>query len=550
MVEVNAAKLDRMVEETHAQLLSTGLYQRSGFICRPSFIKGLDRDGKETQSPGILNVTADQLHLHAIQNIEYFQWGEIEGKDGETKRVPIPVACPKGIATKLLGLGDQLKFRVLNAVVTTPVLFNNGRVLQTPGYDAKSGLFYNPIGVVFPPIPDAPTREDALAAEKEIKELLKEYPWRHENEGETKERNVSLSVALAYLLTVVNRAAYRAVPIFGFNGNVPRVGKGKLVSAGSVIATGERAAVIPASLSAEEFEKRLCTCFITGQPLIVLDNLSEPLYSDTLASGVTEDYYKIRKFGTNDVQFKIPNTFTIAATGNKLAIVRDLAPRTLMAGIVVLEENPEAVYHSFDPVRLAEQRRGELVVAVLTILKAHILAGRPEVAPNGEEKKLTPFGSFEEWSAGVRAALVWLGEMDPVSSVASVKATDTEGAMLAELIELWDAAIGSEPVGTSRLIEEAKTFEFPENSKEHPLQDLLGRICQGPIDAGKLGGWLGYRVEVVIGGKYLTAKANKKTKRRIWTLVNGRKPQPEQKVEPSEPVVQGNLLPDEDGIPF
>jgi hypothetical protein len=212
-VEVNAAELDRMVAETHAHLLPTGLYQRSGLVSRPSFIKGLDRDGKQTRSPGILIVSADQIHLHAVEHIDYWKWKEVKGDSGKGKKqkTRVRAACPKEVATKLAGLGDRLRFPVLTAVVTAPVLFNDGRVLQTPGYDRKSGLFYNPLGIEFPPIPDAPTRKDALDALVQLKGLLTEYPWRvRADKGETNLRNVSLSVALAYLLTIARGLSRRA----------------------------------------------------------------------------------------------------------------------------------------------------------------------------------------------------------------------------------------------------------------------------------------------------------------------------------------------------
>jgi putative DNA primase/helicase len=336
------------------------------------------------------------------------------------------------------------------------------------------------------------------------------------------------------------------VPIFSFNGNVPRVGKGKLVSAGAVLATGQRAAVIPATINEEEFEKRLWTCFVTGQTLIALDNLSKPLYSDTLASGVAEDMYTIRQFGTLKENLKITNIFIVTATGNKLAIVKDLAPRTLMAEIVALVDDPESAEHSFDPVRRAEEFRGALVVAVLTILKAHILAGRPDVLPNGAGTKLKPFGSFEEWSAGPRAALVWLGEMDPVASVTDVKAADREAGLLAELIGLWDAAVGSRPVRLSELITVANGYQSPDTPGEHPLQEVLATICDGPITPGKLGPWIGYRKETVVGGKYLVAKVDGKSKVSRWTLVGGNQAAPELKLEP----VAETKSRDQDDIPF
>lgn len=51
--------------------------------------------------------------------------------------------------------------------------------------------------------------------------------------------------------------------------------------------------------------------------------------------------------------------------------------------------------------------------AALTVLRAHDIAGRP--CPSG----MSVLGSYEAWSAAVRAPLLWLDEADPALKHAS-----------------------------------------------------------------------------------------------------------------------------------
>lgn len=54
--------------------------------------------------------------------------------------------------------------RLLDAVVETPVLRADGTVLETPGYDAETGLYFKPPEIGFPPVPVEPTKDDAIRA--------------------------------------------------------------------------------------------------------------------------------------------------------------------------------------------------------------------------------------------------------------------------------------------------------------------------------------------------------------------------------------------------
>jgi putative DNA primase/helicase len=58
---------------------------------------------------------------------------------------------------------------------------------------------------------------------------------------------------------------------------------------------------------------------------------------------------------------------------------------------------------------MVRRDRGRYVAAALTIVRAYIVAGKPD--------RLRPLPSYEPWSDLVRSSLVWLGRSDPVATM-------------------------------------------------------------------------------------------------------------------------------------
>ena len=77
---------------------------------------------------------------------------------------------------------------------------------------------------------------------------------------------------------------------------------------------------------------------------------------------------------------------------------------------------PRAAHFKTDVVGETQDRRGELVVAALTVLRAWHVAD--------ERLNLPAFGGFEDWSYLIREALIWLDRTDPCETVAEVRESD------------------------------------------------------------------------------------------------------------------------------
>jgi putative DNA primase/helicase len=123
-----------------------------------------------------------------------------------------------------------------------------------------------------------------------------------------------------------------------------------------------------------------------------------------LCQVLTEETPSIRMLGFSRNVNVSPN-MTIFATGNNLRFVDDLADRSLLGTLDAKTEYPGQRKFGSDVIAETRAYRSELVVAVLTILRAWHLAYAAGERVTGIE----PFGGFEDWSHRVREPLIWRG---------------------------------------------------------------------------------------------------------------------------------------------
>jgi hypothetical protein len=314
--------------------------------------------GKDT-ALHLVTVTAPAMREKFDRSVLFLKWNERE-KDFA------PHDCTPEIAERYLARVGEWNLPVLLGVVTAPTIRADGSILQQPGYDAQTGLYFEPNGVEFETVPEYPTKAQALAALEELKELIVHYQF----EG------AGRSIALSAMITQLIRAALAAAPLHAYDGPLAGSGKTKLANVVSVIATGHKAAAITANSgqnAGEEFVKQLAGCLLAGDTAILLDNLSTPIEGDVLCQITTETKVRIRKFGKLDM-FTCPCIGFLQATGNQLQVIGDMQRRALVAVLVIEDERPELREFPFDPVELAMERRPQLVRAVLTIVRAAVLA--------------------------------------------------------------------------------------------------------------------------------------------------------------------------------
>ena len=192
--------------------------------------------------------------------------------DGE----PILIATdPTGLHAGLVkDRCDWPGIRVLERVTEAPCLRPDGTLLQTPGYDPDTGLFFLPHpGVTFPEIPEHPTIADARAAAKTLLDLVVDFPFARP-EGNEEEESPHTYAWLASLLTILCRSAIDGpCPLFLFTANTAGSGKTKLCDLSALIATGRKMPRSDYTDNNEEMAKVLFAIALGGFPVVFLDNV-------------------------------------------------------------------------------------------------------------------------------------------------------------------------------------------------------------------------------------------------------------------------------------
>jgi hypothetical protein len=349
-------------------------------------------------------------------------------------------------------------FPPLEGIVYSPTLRPDGSILDIPGYDRDTGLYLHLGETPFPSVPTRPTLDDARSALGQLQEVFQDFlfaaPEATPGEKYDPTKNPSFSATIAGVLTLVGRSAIQGnIPLLGVTATAPGSGKGKLVDAITLIATGRGVSKMGQTLDDNEELKRLLALALAGVSVCCIDNVIHPLGNQYLDMALTAGSITGRILGQT-ATVEAPWNAVMFATGNNLAYRGDMARRVVPISLDPKMEKPEERqdFRHPDLEAWVQQQRPRLVVAALTILRAYVVAGKPD-------QGLTPYGSFEAWSALVRNAVVWLGESDPCEGRKNL-AAQTDGAYerLAVLLAAWEACFPIKANGTfqARTLNQAK----------------------------------------------------------------------------------------------
>ena len=350
----------------------------------------------------------------------------------------VRVDFPGRIAAAYLSRFGSWRLPFLTGVISTPVLRHDGSVLHHAGYDTQTGLY---LTEDWPEINRHPSREDALEALRVLDQPFSEFPFVAEDER---------SVLRAAILAAIQRHGLPSCPLFGFTAPVQRTGKSLLAECVAIIATGRPAPAMAVAGDREEMRKAVLSVLPDGHAIVKLDNIEHPLASPDLARAITQPEYQDRLLGETKT-LRLPTNVLWTATGNNLTFRGDLAVRALVCRLDAQDERPEERhFKTADLKRYVAETRPRLVVAALTILHAYVMAGRPD-------QNLTPWGGFDEWSATVRAPLVWLGMADPCLTRQHVIEDDPDREHAAALLSAWSRCFGGKPVLVAQVVERAST---------------------------------------------------------------------------------------------
>jgi putative DNA primase/helicase len=204
-VRLVAGELHKTVEEVEQNLLlmDSGLYKHGPRVMRAVLDEIRTFDGKTGRTLRLSRVTAPHLTERIAAAVYFEKWDKREKGPDDKRGKWVKCNCPPNIADVYLARDGDWKLRAIQAVVAIPTFRPDGSLIDKPGYDVGTGLLYDPMGVEFPPIPDKPTKAQALAALAVLKEPLAKFEFT---------TAASKSVVIAGMMTAAIRRSVDTAP--------------------------------------------------------------------------------------------------------------------------------------------------------------------------------------------------------------------------------------------------------------------------------------------------------------------------------------------------
>jgi len=431
-----------------------GIFQRAGQLVRiiTEAIKPKIKNDIKRPEDALVITSVDAIHLAEVLS-KVAKWEKYDQRLNDWK----PKDCPDKVAKTLLARREW-DLPVLAGIIQAPTLRPDGSILEIPGYDKETGLYFNPGQTQFQSIKSKPTKDDAWIGLQSLLYLIKEFPFENEE---------SRSVEISGILTAIIRRSIPTAPLHGFTAPKMANGKSLLTDVIGQIANGKDNAVLSQAESETEEKKRLLAVLAEGDLIVCYDNVEKPFGSPALCSVLSQTEYKDRILGSTK-NISVPTNALFLATGNNLTFVGDITTRTILCTLNAQCERPEERKFELDLRSYIPNHRSELVHAALTILRAYIVAGRPK-------QPITPFGRFEEWSDLVRSAIVWIGMEDPCKTRKEIENTDPVRLAIKTLFSAWFAVFDNTPIKVKTIIDN--------NSEE--LKEALSAFLQDSNSSNK-----------------------------------------------------------------
>ncbi len=348
----------------------------------------------------------DAGRLHATVTFEY------EVRRGDSSREHERAIFPKQIAMLVGDVADMApNLRPLRGVTHTPLLRRDGTVLDTEGYDEQTRRLYLPppgMGVV--PVPQLPSRVEVNDAVDLIMSMIQDFPF-----NTVHDRANYVALLLTPLLRELIPPPYKMGLI-----NAHQRGSGKSLLAWILrtLHGGVLRGDVPES--GAEFRKQITSVLITTTaPVVQFDNVRK-IAATQLDALLTSDEWTDRVLGASkDVTAR--NDRLWVATGNNILLGGDLMRRVLWTSIDPKSPRPEERTDFAIPnlKGWVSARRGQLLSALLTLIRAWVASGSPIEEAVGED-------DYSRWIEACRAILLEAGVEGVVGHRETVRQVESE----------------------------------------------------------------------------------------------------------------------------
>lgn len=335
-----------------------------------------------------------------------------------------PTTFPAEAANLVVAAVEKApNLRLLDGVTHTPMLRRDGTVLSEEGYDTASRRLYLPErDMTVERVPDEPSLAEVDDARDLISFMLAEFDFVTDHD-----RANYLALLFTPLMRVMVPPPY---PLGLIHAHQRGSGKGYLAT---ILRTLHGGALRALPESDAEMRKQITTILsVTTAPVVQFDNVTR-LSSSVLDLLLTSPTWDDRVLGLN-VNFSGQNDRLWVATGNNVAIGGDLLRRVRWINIDPNTPNPEqrTGFAIPDLPGWVQEKRGELLVALLTLLRAWVVAGKPLGPEVGSD-------SFTRWTRAMQGVLGVAGWPGTVGHVETVRqdSNDEEAEWGAFLAAVW-----------------------------------------------------------------------------------------------------------------
>jgi hypothetical protein len=454
------------------------LFRRSGGLARVT----PDEKGR----PVIVPMGEEELRVALEQAANFAKVTLVKDKaTGEETHSIAPVPPPRDVVEYILALGTW-SFPALDAVVETPVLRPDGTVLDRPGHDEATGLYFAPaVGFKVRPVADNPTDADVKRAKDMIRELLRDFPFVDDG---------SRAGAWAALLTPTLRPALSGhVPLCLIDAPQAGTGKTLLADAIAIVGTGRAAAMFPAPSTDDEWRKRLTSILGSGATCVVIDNVEGALQAPSLAAAITAHTWADRVLGQTRI-VQLPQRATWIATGNNVTLRGDLPRRCIWVRLDAETDRPwerDGFKHP-NLIAFAEEKRSHLVWALLALARAWYARGRPKA-------KVKRLGSFGDWCEAVGGILQIAEVPGFLSNLEEMyQRADAEALPWESFLRAWYTEFGDKEMRLADVVAAATDGSYTNISIDHiPDECCDGRT--GDVNMRRLGKAVAKRVDQRFG---------------------------------------------------
>jgi hypothetical protein len=421
----------------------------------------------ESGTPTLFEVSAARLS-EILSRVGF--WRKLT-KDGVKDIYPVERAINAMLADRRPSVPQ------ITLLTAVPIFTSAGKLISKPGYDHESGIFYMPPkGLAIPPVNKVPTPEDVATARSLILEnLLVDFPFTN---------NGSRAAAVALLIGSFVRAMILGpTPLNVVEKHQPGMGGSLLAKSITTVALGHEAPGMTEADSEEETRKRITSFLITSPAFALIENVNAVVKGGALAQVITCREWTDRILGSTRMA-TVPVSCLWIAVGNNPQFSGELADRVVpitidRPGVVRPRDIPQSEFKHKLP-EWAEEHRGELIWACLTLAQHWIAAGQPRA-------DLT-FGSFQAWAGVMGGILEASGITGLLSNRAEFLAhADEEVDAFTSFVRSWWEEYGETAAYTSDLITLAGVFDQfgidagrrnPDGSPTKAQQTKMGAILR------------------------------------------------------------------------